>query len=67
MAEFIGDLFAPLTGLIGGALEALHDSGLPWWLSIVALTVVVRAALLPLTVKQVKNARSMQSLRPRME
>lgn len=67
MAQAIGDLFAPLTGLIGGALETLHASGLPWWLSIVALTLAVRAALLPLTIKQVKSARSMQSLRPRME
>lgn len=67
MAEFLGRLFAPLTDLIGGALELLHASGLPWWLSIVALTLVVRAVLLPLTVKQVKNARSMQSLKPEME
>lgn len=67
MAELLGNIFAPLTGLIGGALELLHDSGMPWWLSIAALTMVVRAALLPLTLKQVKNTRSMQSLRPRME
>ena len=67
MAESLGRLFAPLTGLIGGALEFLHASGLPWWLSIAALTVVVRAVLLPLTIKQVKNARSIQSLRPEME
>jgi YidC/Oxa1 family membrane protein insertase len=33
----------------------------------VALTFVVRTVLLPLTVKQVKNARSMQSLRPEMK
>ena len=67
MAQAMGNLFAPLTGLIGGALETLHASGLPWWLSIAALTLVVRAAMLPLTVKQVKSARSMQSLKPRME
>lgn len=67
MSEFLGRLFAPLTDLIGGALELLHASGLPWWLSIVALTLVVRTALLPLTVKQVKNAHSMQSLKPEIE
>ena len=67
MAESLGRLFAPLTDVIGGALELLHASGLSWWLSIVALTLVVRTILLPLTVKQVKNARSMQSLRPEME
>lgn len=67
MADVLGRLFAPLTGVIGGALELLHSSGLSWWLSIVALTLVVRTVLLPLTVKQVKNARSMQSLRPEMQ
>lgn len=67
MADVLGRLFAPLTGAIGGALELLHSHGLPWWLSIVALTLVVRTVLLPLTVKQVKNMRSMQSLRPEMQ
>lgn len=67
MAESLGRLFAPLTDLIGGALELLHASGLSWWLSIVALTLIVRGALLPLTMKQVKNARSMQGLKPEME
>jgi YidC/Oxa1 family membrane protein insertase len=65
--DLLGRLFAPLTHALGGALELLHSSGLPWWLSIVALTLVVRTVLLPLTVKQVKNARSMQSLRPEMQ
>lgn len=67
MAESLGRLFAPLTDLIGGMLELLHASGMPWWLSVVALTIAVRTVLLPLTVKQVKSARSMQNLRPQME
>lgn len=67
MAEPLSRLFAPLTRLIGGVLELLHASGLPWWLSVVLLTLAVRAVLLPLTVKQVKNARAMQSLRPQMQ
>lgn len=67
MLDLLGRLFAPLTHVLGGALELLHGSGLSWWLSVVALTIVVRTILLPLTVKQVKNARSMQSLRPEMQ
>ncbi|WP_053057704.1 YidC/Oxa1 family membrane protein insertase [Rubrobacter aplysinae] len=67
MLDLLGRLFAPLTHALGGALELLHESGAPWWLSIVALTLVVRTVLLPLTVKQVRNARSMQSLRPEMQ
>ncbi len=67
MAEFVGRLFAPLTGLISGALELFHALGAPWWLSIVLLTVSVRAILFPLTIRQVKNMRSMQELKPEMD
>ena len=67
MTNFLGDLFAPLTDLMGGALERFHALGAPWWLSIVLLTLMVRAFLFPLTVKQAKNARAMQELKPEME
>ena len=67
MAEFVGKLFAPLTGLISGALELFHTLGAPWWLSIVLLTVSVRAMLFPLTIRQANNMRSMQELKPEMD
>jgi len=66
VAEFLSGLLGPLTGLIGGALELFHSAGAPWWLSIVLLTVSVRAALLPLTVQQARSMRTMQELRPEM-
>lgn len=66
MAEFLSELLGPLTGLISGALELFHSAGAPWWLSIVLLTVSVRAALLPITVRQVRSLRAMQQLRPEM-
>lgn len=66
MTEFPSGLFGPLTGLISGALELFHSAGAPWWLSIVLLTVAVRAALLPLTVRQAKSIRAMQRLGPEM-
>jgi YidC/Oxa1 family membrane protein insertase len=65
--ETLGRIFAPLTNLISGGLELFHDLGAPWWLSVVLLTVLVRGALFPLTVRQVKNMRAMQDLRPAME
>jgi YidC/Oxa1 family membrane protein insertase len=67
MTEFIARLFSPLTGLISGALELFHSIGAPWWLSIVLLTVSVRAILLPLTIRQVNNMRAMQALKPQMD
>lgn len=68
MIEFLERLFSPLTNLLGYGLEYLHYSaGMPWWLSIAILTVVVRSVLFPLTIKQVKNMRAMQDLKPDMD
>ena len=65
--ETLGRIFGPLTDLISGILELFHAFGAPWWLSVVLLTVLVRGALFPLTVRQVKNMRAMQDLRPDMD
>jgi YidC/Oxa1 family membrane protein insertase len=68
MLETLRALFDPLFDLLGGLLTVFHaDLGAPWWLSIVMLTVVVRAALLPLAVRQTKNMRATQALRPDLE
>jgi YidC/Oxa1 family membrane protein insertase len=56
-----------LTGLLGAGLEFFHGAGLPWWLSIAALTLVVRGVLFPLTVRQVRSMRRMQDLKPDMD
>ena len=65
--ETLGRIFGPLTDLISGVLEFFHAWGAPWWLSVVLLTVLVRGALFPLTVRQVKNMRAVQDLRPAMD
>jgi YidC/Oxa1 family membrane protein insertase len=67
ISDFFGRVFAPLTGLVGEALEFFYSLGAPWWLSIVVLTVIVRTLLFPLTVKQVKSMRAMQDLKPEMD
>lgn len=67
MVEFIGGLFGPLVEVLGAGLMMVHGWGVPWWLSIVILTLVVRAALLPLTVQQVRSVRRLQELRPELE
>jgi YidC/Oxa1 family membrane protein insertase len=43
------------------------DSGWAWGLSIVSLVVLIRTALIPLFVKQIKSTRNMQVLQPRMK
>src|SRR3712207_4555145 len=66
---------APLYFITSLVLSGFHrvfgevfgdDSGAAWALSIVGLTVVIRAALIPLFVKQIKSSRNMQLLQPRV-
>src|SRR5215212_8397473 len=69
IADFFSKLFDPIVNVLGQVLLYFHEGplGAPWWLSIALLTVVLRSILFPLTIKQVKNMRSMQDLRPEME
>lgn len=68
MLDTLRALLDPLFDLLGGLLTFFHaDLGAPWWLAIIMLTVVVRVALLPLAVRQTKNMRATQSLRPELE
>ena len=67
MIESLRNLFDPLFELMGVTLSTFHAWGAPWWLAIVMLTVVVRALLFPLTVRQVKSMRKVQELKPDMD
>jgi len=69
-------IMTPLYYLTSAALVGWHwllghvfdpDSGAAWALSIVGLTVVIRAALIPLFVKQIKSSRNMQLLQPKVK
>jgi YidC/Oxa1 family membrane protein insertase len=58
--------FGPIESLTR-ALDFLHvEQALPWWGSIVAMTVVFRLVVLPLNIKQMTNALRMQKLQPEM-
>ena len=69
------DLLMPIKWIIEAILVAWHwvfslvldgDSGLAWVLSIMGLTVVVRAALIPVFVKQIKSQRNMMAAQPEL-
>jgi YidC/Oxa1 family membrane protein insertase len=64
-------VFSPLTpleDLLRHVLDWIHGSaGLPWAWSIVALTVLVRICLVPLTVKQIHSMQAMQRHMPEMK
>src|SRR5205085_3514694 len=58
----------PLENLLRNLLDFFHNSvGLPWGWSIVALTILVRICLVPLTVKQIHSMQNMQAHAPQMK
>jgi len=69
-------ILTPLYYAVSAVLLAWHwlfslflnpDGGAAWVLSIVGLTLVVRAALIPLFVKQIKSSRNMQLIQPKVK
>lgn len=55
------------SGMVQSALELLHvQTGLPWWASIIVLTTVVRAAMLPLNLRLVGNASRLARVQPQL-
>src|SRR3954468_12610443 len=64
----LANVLQPLIDFFESILKFFHDSvGLSWGWSIVALTLVVRAALVPLTVKQFKSMQSLATLQPEIK
>lgn len=68
MTPLTANILQPLIDVANGVLQFFHDSaGLSWGMSIIALTVVTRAVLLPLTYKQLKGMRALQALQPQIK
>ncbi|KKI21005.1 MULTISPECIES: membrane protein insertase YidC [unclassified Leucobacter] len=75
--DFIETLLWPLRWLVELVLAVWHQiftffglnpaSGLTWVLSIIGLVLVVRSALIPITVRQIKSQRRMMDLAPEMK
>jgi YidC/Oxa1 family membrane protein insertase len=64
----VHDVFSPLIVFFEAILQFFHDTvGLGWGTAIVALTVVVRAALMPLTIKQFKSMQNMAKFQPEIK
>jgi YidC/Oxa1 family membrane protein insertase len=62
------NIFQPLITVFEAVLKFFHNSlGVSWGWSIVLLTVVIRALLLPLAVKQFHSMQKLQRLTPEMK
>ena len=72
--DFLGSIMAPFKWLVSAILVGFHDglsaigmspaSGWTWTLSIIGLVLVIRAALIPVFLKQVKAQQRMGRLQP---
>jgi YidC/Oxa1 family membrane protein insertase len=61
-------ILSPLENIMKSILDFFHSSvGLPWAWSIVALTILVRIVLVPLTVRQIHSMQSLQAHAPEMK
>ncbi|MFQ4148122.1 membrane protein insertase YidC [Arthrobacter sp. LAPM80] len=74
---FFNTILFPFKWVVSWIMVAFHDvltflgmdaaSGITWTLSIIGLVLVIRAALIPVFVKQIKAQRGMQALQPDMK
>ena len=74
--DFLGamnTMMGPLYWAVSWVMTSFHslfatflgqDSGWAWALAIISLTVVIRTALIPLFVRQIRSSRNMQLLQP---
>jgi YidC/Oxa1 family membrane protein insertase len=68
MVPISANILQPLVDFFEGILKFFHDSvGLGWGSSIIAMTIVVRAALLPLAVKQFRSMQALQRIAPQLK
>ena len=70
IAMIVAGILGPIEDFLAAVIDWLgpHGAiGLPWAWAIVALTVVVRMALVPLTVKQIHSMQNLQRHAPEMK
>lgn len=77
VGDFFNLILVPLYYAVSGVMLAWHwllthigfdpEGGTAWALSIIGLTLVIRACLIPLFVKQIKASRNMQLIQPKVK
>ena len=68
MQPALANIFQPLINVFEALLKFFHDDiGLGWGLAIIALTVLIRFLLLPLTLKQLRSMYRMAQLTPEIK
>ena len=61
-------ILGPVEDVLTALLEWLHSSGgLPWGLAIIALTLMVRVVMVPITVRQIHSMQKLQAVAPELK
>jgi YidC/Oxa1 family membrane protein insertase len=64
----VANILTPLENVMKSVLDFFHTTvGLPWAWAIIAVTLVVRIALVPLAVRQIHSMQSLQAHAPEMK
>src|SRR5215218_4161711 len=64
----LANVFQPLINVFDAILKVFHDDiGLGWGLAIIALTVLIRSLLLPLTLKQLRSMHRIAQFTPEIK
>jgi len=66
-ANVISDALQPLIDFFGKVLVAIHSVIGSWGWSIILMTVLIRAVLVPLTIKQIRSMQRMQRFQPEIK
>ena len=68
MTPIIANPFQPLIDLCENLLLFIHDTtGVGWGLSIILMTILIRAAMLPLAIKQFRSMKQLQLHAPELK
>jgi YidC/Oxa1 family membrane protein insertase len=64
----LANVFQPLINVFDAILKFFHDDiGLGWGLAIIALTLLIRSLLLPLTLKQLRSMHRITQFTPEIK
>jgi YidC/Oxa1 family membrane protein insertase len=64
----VANIFQPLIDVADSVITFFHDDvGFGWGPSIVALTIVTRTVILPLTIRQIRSMRALQAFAPQLK
>jgi YidC/Oxa1 family membrane protein insertase len=68
MTPVFANIFQPLIDAADWLLLQLHDGiGFSWGMSIILMTVIIRLALVPLTIKQIRSMNALRALQPQLK